>query len=118
MSAESDLYTILSSDAGVAALVADRIHMQVMPEGEQYPAVVYSRGDEDPTYTIHGARVCSDVDIDIQVWARSPDQARAVMAAIDAALIVSGLSPDGGPTDYDDTMDLYSAETTVTITEQ
>lgn len=53
MSAETDLYSALSADAGVAALVAARIYPDLVPAEAALPCIAYERTATEPLHTLH-----------------------------------------------------------------
>jgi hypothetical protein len=88
------LYALLSANAGVAALVGDRIFPQVMPQGGQLPALVYAVVDDVPEntltgYTLRGARV--QIDCYGKAYIAAQGTADAVVSAL-AEIVTEGLA--------------------------
>lgn len=52
---EEALFSLLSSDETIAALVADRIEPEMTSEGSALPAITYSRLTGTPTFTLLGS---------------------------------------------------------------
>lgn len=103
MSAETELYAVLSAAAGLTALVSTRIYPDILPEEYQLPAVVYTRSGTDPVITIHGGNLGDFVDLQINAWGKTRASAAAVAVQIEAALVsakfpktnrVSGIDED------------------------
>ena len=87
MSVEDTLYTTLSGNAGIAALVSTRIFPDAIPEDKALPAVVYSRTGTDPYPSLSGADFGADITLNIQSWAKTRTQADQIGGAIEAALL-------------------------------
>lgn len=53
---EQGLYTLLSGDPTISAMVGDRISPVLLPEGSPMPAMTYqvTRGTSDPTFDTSG----------------------------------------------------------------
>lgn len=90
MSAESTLYGWLDADAGLAALVGERIYPDVIPQDQPLPAVAFARTQTEPIATIHGTVPASFVGMQIQCWAATRAIAEQVADAVVAALLAHG----------------------------
>lgn len=112
MSAESDLYTLLSGAAGVTALVAARIYPDVLPEECAYPAIVFARQGTAPLVGLSGQVFGADIDLTIGCWAETRTQADAVAAAVEAALGGSAFTRSDRSAGYDPETGLFA--TTIT----
>lgn len=87
MSAESDLWGALDASTALAALVADRIYPDVVPQNAGLPCLAYLRQGTDFVSTIHSAEpVAEIVTIEIFCMAEDRDGANAVA---DAAVIAA-----------------------------
>lgn len=86
MSAESQLYAILSADAPLSAMVEDRIYPDLIPEGVAIPYVGYERANADPLRTLEGTVLAEDVGLVIACWAATRVQANQIADAVRAAL--------------------------------
>jgi hypothetical protein len=87
MSAETDLYAVLSGAAGVTALVSTRIYPDVVPEEATLPAIAYQRTSTEYSTTIHGgAPVAETPTIEITCVATTRPGANAVANAVIASL--------------------------------
>lgn len=115
MSAESTLYSLLDTHAGLAGLVAERIYPGALPEGCDYPAVVFARTDTQGIDTLHGTRLAEDVTLSVQGWGLTRTQANAVGDQIQAALKASGNLPTNRADVADDATGLDGVEITVTL---
>lgn len=101
MSAESRAYSILSGFAALGALVGDRIYPDALPEGCQYPAVVFARTETVDVTTISSVAVAEDVTVQFQTWADSRDAADSAADQVAAALRASGEITYGRTTAFD-----------------
>ena len=106
MTVESDLVALLRADAGVAALVSDRIWPNRMPDDAQLPGIVYlvtSTVDDVALGAVH--QTVRTVRYDC--WAGRYETALAVAAAVAAALTLKSTAtidrilPAGGFDAYD-----------------
>lgn len=90
MSAESTLYGILSTAAGVTALVDTRIYPDLIPEEKAAPYIGYERVSTDPVNTIHGTTLAQDVGLVIACWADTRLAAEALADAVETAMRAAG----------------------------
>ena len=89
MSAETDLYAVLSGRAQLTALVGSRIYPDAIPEGDVLPAVVYQRIMTSPITTIGNVTVAEEVHFGVTAWAETRTASDAVADEIAAALSAS-----------------------------
>lgn len=86
MSLESGLYTLLSGNAGVTALVSTRIYPTIAPTDVTRPFIVYNRTGSEPA-DLAGRDAIEFARVTIDCYADDVDEAatigRAVMAAIE-----------------------------------
>lgn len=86
MSAETSLQALLLADAGVIALVGNRVAADRIAEGSTRPFVIYSRTGSDPVTDIGGTVYRTLVTLDVTCWADTRLQADAVADAVTAAV--------------------------------
>jgi hypothetical protein len=86
MTIETDLYTTLSNDAGVTALVSTRIYPNMAPESAAFPYAVYQMVSGGRLSTITGVGDAIRKRIQIGNHSATYDEAKAVAAAVIAAL--------------------------------
>lgn len=86
MSAETELYAVLTAASGLTALVSTRIYPDILPEETALPAVVYTRTGTQTITTIHGGNMGEFADLQINAWGKTRASAAAVADQIDAAL--------------------------------
>lgn len=90
MSINSRLFSRLSADAGVSALVFAsgiyRIYPVQVPQDAQYPAVVYQTVNNTPINHLTGESDLQNDRVQIDCYAESSDQAHALADAIKAAM--------------------------------
>lgn len=86
MSVSSAIYSILSADAALAALVGDRIFPSVAPAGTISPWLVYQRISERPTVCHQGASGLSFYRYQISAYSKYQNEAEQISDAVKAAL--------------------------------
>lgn len=86
MSAETELYAVLSGAAGLTALVGNRIYPDAIPEDAALPAVVYARASTDPVLSVSGQKFAETARLTLTAWAKTRASAAAVGDQIEAAL--------------------------------
>lgn len=87
MSAESTLYTLLTGNPGVTALVGTRIYPDIVPEGKATPYIGYERVATDPVAVMSGPAPAAIARITLACWADTRTAADAVAAAVVAAMV-------------------------------
>lgn len=90
MSAESELYSLLSAASGVTDLVGDCIYPDLIPEGKDAPYIGYERVTTTPIATIHGTVLGTDVGLVVACWAATRIQAEQIADAVAAAMQAAG----------------------------
>ena len=90
MSFETDLYAELSGDAGLGALVGERISPSHQSEGSVAPYVVYTPIFDDTRYDLDGDTDLRKVRLQVDCYADDPDEAMAIADAVIAAIPVTG----------------------------
>lgn len=86
MSAETSLQALLLADAGVVALVGNRVAADRIAEGAARPFIVYSRVASEPLGDISGMVYRTLVTLDVMCWGDTRLQADAVADAVTAAV--------------------------------
>ena len=86
MSIETDLYTTLSNDSGVTALISTRIYPNLAPEGVTHPYVTYQVVTGERLSTIAGVDDAKRKRIQINCHADTYASAKDLAAAVEAAL--------------------------------
>ena len=59
------IYTILTEDAGVSAIVGNKVYPQIAAQGAAFPFVVYVLQDNSPSDTKSGVSTLDEVRYDI-----------------------------------------------------
>ena len=90
MTIETDLYTTLTGDAGVTALISDRVYPNPAPEGAAKPLCAYQVVTGSRITTIPGTGDAIRKRIQINCHANTYSSAKAVAAAVVSALEGSG----------------------------
>ncbi len=87
MGFEADLKSHLQGASAVSALVADRIHPQVLPEGSTLPAVTYTAVFGTPQNSLDGfTSTIVNYSVQIDCWAATFDAAAALALAVRARM--------------------------------
>lgn len=80
---DTDLYTVLKTVAGVS----NRVYPERFPQGATFPLLTYTRISTRFEQAITGALVASEPRFQIDCWATSFSAARALAAAVKAAVL-------------------------------
>ena len=87
MSFESELKAHIDADGTVTGLIQSRFHPVRLPEGVTLPAATYQRVGGGPRNSLDGfTNGLTNVLLQIDIWARTPDAAREIAAAISARM--------------------------------
>ena len=84
------LLRTLREDAGLSALVGNKVFALVIPQGTKLPCITFQRIGGMPANTLSGHSGLEEIDLQIDVWARDYDEAKAIAKAIRAAMPPSG----------------------------
>ena len=84
------LLRTLREDAGLSALVGSKVFALVIPQGTKLPCITFQRIGGMPANTLSGYSGLEEIDLQIDVWARDYDEAKAVAKAMRAAMPPSG----------------------------
>ena len=105
------LYTKLTQNAGVAALVGTRVYPNVLPTPATMPAIQYERVDNLYEWSLAGPDGYTDTRVQLTCHGITYSSAQAVRDAVRAALLGSTavhgtdaliqIDLEGGPDDYD-----------------
>ena len=87
---ETVLLRMLQEDAGLSALVGSKVFPLFIPSGNYLPCVTFQRLGGRPANTLSGASGLEEIDLQIDVWARDYDEAKAIAKAVRAAMPPSG----------------------------
>ena len=93
------IYTILTEDAGVSAVVGSRVYPQVAAQGAAFPFVVYVLQDNTPSDTKSGLSTLDEIRYDIVAAAETYSALSSLTERIRLALdrytgTVSGIVVD------------------------
>lgn len=94
MSAETDIFAILSATSPVTDIVSSRIYPDAIPEKQPLPAVVMSRNGGERFFGLDNSIHAERVRMRIVCWADTRGVADQVSAAIGAALLAAGYQPE------------------------
>lgn len=83
---EDGLYSLLSSNADVAALCGTRIYPLILPADPVLPCITYQRISTVPQYTMDGPTGFITARVQIDLWADSYSSAKALASAVQAVL--------------------------------
>ena len=84
------LLRTLREDAGLSALVGNKVFALVIPQGTKLPCITFQRLGGGPANTLSGASGLEEIDLQIDVWARDYDEAKAIAKAVRFAMPPSG----------------------------
>lgn len=96
MSFEADFRTFLLSASGVSSLVGDRVVWSELPDGSPRPVITLWTISSNPEYTMAGANGLEQRRVQIDCWAMTLTEAKALDAAI--ADLVDGFKGAVGST--------------------
>jgi len=85
MSAETSLYSALSGNGAVSALVGTRVYPDIAPQEGSLPAIVFERSDTEYVNTIHGTAVAQRASMEIWCMAETRASAEQVCNAVETA---------------------------------
>lgn len=80
------LRLVLTSDAGISALAAERVYTEVLPQGPTVPAVVFTEVAGDDDLALDGPTGASSRRVQVDSWARTRAEATALGLAVKSAL--------------------------------
>lgn len=86
MTIGEDVYSELSGDAGLSALVSTRIYPQWLPQETTLPAVTFTQVSENPQNTIGGELALRNHQYQFDIFATSYASAQSVVAALNTAV--------------------------------
>ena len=84
------LLRTLREDAGVSALVGNKVFALVIPQGTKLPCITFQRIVGSPANTLAGASGLEEIDLQIDVWAKNYGEAKAIAKAVRAAMPPNG----------------------------
>ena len=84
------LLRTLREDAGLSAMVGNKVFALVIPQGTKLPCITFQRIGGMPANTLSGHSGLEEIDLQIDVWARDYDEAKAIAKAVRAAMPPSG----------------------------
>ena len=87
---ETVLLRMLQEDAGLSALVGNKVFALVIPQGTKLPCITFQRIGGMPANTLSGHSGLEEIDLQIDVWARDYDEAKAIAKAVRSAMPPSG----------------------------
>ena len=80
------IYTILTEDAGVSAVVGNKVYPQIAAQGAAFPFVVYVLQDNSPSDTKSGPSTLDEVRYDIVAAAETYSELSSLTERIRLAL--------------------------------
>lgn len=109
MAAEETIFSTLSGNAGVSALVSNRIFPSVRPQDSIVPCIVYHREATQVINTIHGTTALTIATIAVRAVAATMATADAISDAVDTALAAH--MHDDRASAYDPDADVFISTT-------
>lgn len=80
------MYAHLCANVALAALVGTRIYPEILPQDVVYPCMRYARVGTIRGLMLDGVNTLTEVRMQIDIWARSYAEIRAIGNALRAAL--------------------------------
>ena len=80
------LLRTLKDAPGLSELIGNKAFALVIPQGTKLPCVTFQRLGGRPANTLSGASGLEEIDLQIDVWARDYDEAKAIAKAVRAAM--------------------------------
>lgn len=96
------IFSTLTADSGVTAIVSNRVYPVVIPQKGTLPAITYQRVSGRRENGISGAGELVAVRVQVDCWAESYSSVRALADAASAALIAAGFLPVGDRDGFED----------------
>ena len=87
---EKSLVATLKGNAPLAALVGTKIFPLIVPQGTAFPCISYQRISGMPANTLSGHSGLEEIDLQIDVWAKTYTEAKAIAKAVRAAMPAKG----------------------------
>ena len=84
------LLRTLKADLGLSELIGNKVFALVIPQGTKLPCITFQRIGGMPANTLSGHSGLEEIDLQIDVWARDYDEAKAIAKAVRAAMPPSG----------------------------
>ena len=84
------LLRTLREDAGLSALVGNKVFALVIPQGTKLPCITFQRIGGVPANTLSGHSGLEEIDLQIDVWAKNYGEAKALAKAVRAAMPPNG----------------------------
>lgn len=82
MTIDDALYSLISGDAGVAALISDRVYPDLLPEKVTFPAMTYQEISLTPTVSHDGDSHLDESRYQFDCYAATRSGARAIADAL------------------------------------
>ncbi len=110
MTAETDLYSALSGDSSVTAIVGTKIFSDIPDEGESAPFIFFERLDTDMVYSIHsGVPIAQMAQMAVVCYSDTREQAESIGDLCVTAASNSGFVYVGRQGEYDPESKLFAA---------
>tara|TARA_R110000803_G_C11930637_1_gene315403 strand:+ start:743 stop:1132 length:390 start_codon:yes stop_codon:yes gene_type:complete len=113
------IYSILTTDSAVSAIVSSRVYPQIAAQGAAFPFVVYVINDITPSDTKSGVSTLDEVRYEIlaisENYAEAADLNEKIRTALDrytgtvAGVVINSIQFTELETDYDTASETYIA---------
>lgn len=84
---EPKIFTALTGDTGVSAIVGSRVYPVVIPQKAALPCVTYLRVSGPQEMSLSGHSGLESVRVQVDAWAESYETAKSLASAIQSALL-------------------------------
>lgn len=87
---EKVLFSTLKQGAELAQLVGDKIYALRIPNGTYLPCVTFQRVSGMPANTLQGHSGLEEINLQVDAWGRTYEEAKHVAKAVRAAMPATG----------------------------
>lgn len=91
MTIKDDIYTRLSGDAGVSALVGTRIYRRILPQDDDLPAITYTQVSETPLVNLDGENAKRNARFQFDCFGSTDSAAEDLADALRAAMVTDSV---------------------------
>jgi len=102
-----NIYSILTSDSGVNAIVGNNVFNTTAEENTAAPYIVWKIITAPPETSLDGDQIVSNYRIQIDMYTKTPDDKYNLLGLVIVALKDYGYSLGVTVDDYEDATDLY-----------
>jgi len=110
MSAETDLYSALSTDAALAAVIEEKIFSDIADEEVEPPFIYYEKINSEAFNTIHGGAPFAEIsEIAVVCFSESREEAESIANLAMLAATNNDFVYTGSESEYEEEQKLYAS---------